>query len=92
MCPRDLNPETRAFPPIPRLSTQVGEKSPSWGFHAISISGASRPASTRFRWPVGRNGSGCVELIAVPRRTGAPESLKPADGSVRARKVTVLMW
>jgi hypothetical protein len=47
MCPRgDLNPEGRAFSPIPRLSTQMGEKSPSWGFHAARIAGVPRPASS----------------------------------------------
>ena len=75
-CPRgDLNPHGRAFSPILRLNTQVGEKSPSWGFHAASIAGAPRPASTRFRWPIGRNGSGCVEVdggAAPGRGAGVP--------------------
>ena len=38
---RDLNPHTRAFSPILCLSTQVGEKSPSWGFHAATVTGAA---------------------------------------------------
>ena len=34
-----MNPHTRAFSPILCLSTQVEEKSPSWGFHAAHASG-----------------------------------------------------
>jgi hypothetical protein len=41
LCPRgDLNPETRAFSPVLRLSTQAGEKSPVLGFHAAMLAGA----------------------------------------------------
>src|SRR6266567_6289599 len=42
----DLNPETRAFSPVPRLSTQVGEKSPVRGFHALMLAGAPEPVSS----------------------------------------------
>jgi hypothetical protein len=41
-----LNPETRAFSPIPRLSTQVGEKSLVQGFHAAMVAGAPPPVSS----------------------------------------------
>jgi hypothetical protein len=48
LCPRgDLNPETRAFSPILRLSTQAGEKSPVRVCHAAMLAGASRIASSR---------------------------------------------
>jgi hypothetical protein len=43
----DLNPRSRAFSPIPRLSTQDGEKSPGWGFHAAMVAGAPWLASSR---------------------------------------------
>ena len=47
MCPRgDLNPETRAFSPVLRLSTQAGEKSPVRGFHAAMVAGALRLPSS----------------------------------------------
>jgi hypothetical protein len=40
-CPRgDLNPQSRAFSPVLRLSTQAGEKSPVLGFHAAMVVGA----------------------------------------------------
>ena len=46
-CPRgDLNPEVRAFSPILRLSTQMGEKSPVRGFHANMIAGLLQPVSS----------------------------------------------
>ena len=43
---RDLNPERRAFSPILRLSTQVGEKSPVRGFHAAMVAGRFPKASS----------------------------------------------
>jgi hypothetical protein len=47
MCPRgDLNPDRRAFSPIPRLNTQVGEKSPVWGFHELMLAGTPDPVSS----------------------------------------------
>ena len=50
MCPRgDLNPQSRAFSPIPRLNTQVGEKSPVRGFHALMLAATPQPVSSRIR-------------------------------------------
>jgi hypothetical protein len=46
MCPRgDLNPEVRAFSPILRLSTQMGEKFPVRGVHANILAATPRLAS-----------------------------------------------
>jgi hypothetical protein len=42
----DLNPEVRAFSPILRLSTQVGEKSPVRGVHANLLAGTPQPVSS----------------------------------------------
>jgi hypothetical protein len=41
-----LNPETRAFSPILRLSTQMGEKSPVRGFHALMLAATPQPVSS----------------------------------------------
>lgn len=41
-----MNPHIRAFSPILCLSTQVGEKSPSWGFHPAMVTGAARLVSS----------------------------------------------
>ena len=55
-CPRgDLNPNPRAFSPILRLTTQVGEKSPVRGFHVLMITpGCCRQRTRRVAWPVRR--------------------------------------
>jgi hypothetical protein len=42
----DLNPKSRAFSPILRLNTQVGEKSPVRGFHALMVAATPRPVSS----------------------------------------------
>ena len=48
LCPReDLNTQSRAFSPILRLNTQLGEKSPVWGFHALMLAGALDSVSSR---------------------------------------------
>jgi hypothetical protein len=47
MCPRgDLNTQSRAFSPVLRLNTQVGEKSRVRGFHALMLAGAPEPVSS----------------------------------------------
>ena len=46
-----MNPRTRAFSPILCLSTQVGEKSPSWGFHAVMVTGTARLVSSSYFLP-----------------------------------------
>ena len=54
-CPRgDLNPETRAFSPILRLSTQVREKSPIRGFHAFMLAATPGPVPSGLARPRGR--------------------------------------
>ena len=63
---RDLNPHTRAFSPISCLSTQVGEKSPSWGFHAFMVAGTCQLASSRLRRLVRTRVAGKLE--AAPYR------------------------
>jgi hypothetical protein len=50
-CAGDLNPHDRAFSPILCLSTQVGEKSPSWGFHAAKLAGGNRLVSSSYFLP-----------------------------------------
>ena len=49
----DLNPRIRAFSPILCLTTQVGEKSLSWGFHAAMVTGAVRLVSSGYTGAVG---------------------------------------
>jgi hypothetical protein len=78
MCPRgDLNTKSRAFPPIPRLNTQVGEKSPVRGFHALTLAGTPRPVS---RGLVAAPGPRAPSPAGLPRaRTvslGAPGRLR----------------
>ena len=60
---RDLNPHIRAFSPILCLSTQVGEESPSWGFHAAMVTGAARLVSSSY-----------VGAVGVRAASGAPAS------------------
>jgi hypothetical protein len=64
LCPRgDLNPESRAFSPILRLNTQIGEKSPVRGFHANMLTGVPRLVSSRLaaRSP-GATGAGTIPV------------------------------
>jgi hypothetical protein len=42
----DLNPQSRAFSPILRLSTQEGEKSLVRGFHALMLTGSPELVSS----------------------------------------------
>jgi hypothetical protein len=42
----DLNTQSRAFSPILRLNTQLGEKSPVRGFHALMLAGTPEPVSS----------------------------------------------
>jgi hypothetical protein len=62
---RDLNPHIRAFSPILCLSTQVGEESPSWGFHAAMVTGAARLVPSGYAGAVG------VRAARVPRAASA---------------------
>jgi hypothetical protein len=63
----DLNTQSRAFSPILRLSTQVGEKSRVRGFHALMLAATPRPVSSRIR----RAGRGAACAGAVPGVTAA---------------------
>jgi hypothetical protein len=63
-CPRgDLNPQSRAFSPIPRLNTQMGEKSRVRGFHALMLAGTAGPVSSGL--------SGCASRTAGAGRSPA---------------------
>jgi hypothetical protein len=80
----DLNPESGAFSPILRLSTQMGEKSPVRGFHANVIAGAPQSVSS------GLAGCGprAAGAGAIPGVTAAPArsagALPVVRGSRRA--------
>ena len=56
-----MNPHIRAFSPILCLSTQVGEESPSWGFHAAMVTRTVRLVS-----------SGYACAVRVRAASGAP--------------------
>jgi hypothetical protein len=72
LCPRgDLDTQSRAFSPVLRLNTQVGEKSPVRGFHALMPAGAPRPVSSG---PVGccprAAGAGAIPGVTAARSHG----------------------
>jgi hypothetical protein len=95
-CPRgDLNPERRAISPILRLSTQVGEKSPSRGFHAAMVASEPRTASSGFRrlaaksalpLPFGRDGA-CRPVGVWPCLLQRPGRHARAVPRISARRV-----
>jgi hypothetical protein len=69
MCPRgDLNTQSRAFSPILRLNTQMGEKSRVRGFHALMLAGTPEPVSSGLA-DFGLRAAG---VGAIPGVTAAP--------------------
>jgi hypothetical protein len=83
MCPRgDLNPKTRAFSRILRLSTQMGEKSRVRGFHANTVAGTPQPVSSGLAdcglWAAG---AGAIPGLTAARLHGRSGALPIGYGS-----------
>ena len=91
-----MNPHRRAFSPIPRLNTQVGEKSPVRGFHALMLAAAPWPVSSRTRRvPASRSpGAGAGDARwRLPRRGNCRASrvvtARPGTHHARAGQVAL---
>ena len=78
---RDLNPHISAISPILCLSTQVGEKSPSWGFHAAMVTGAARLVSSGYTGAVGVHSP--PDPPPAPSSDGGPAVLRRAFPALR---------
>jgi hypothetical protein len=77
-----LNTQSRAFSPILRLNTQMGEKSPVRGFHALMLAGAPRPVSSG---PVG-----CCPRAAGAGAIPGVTAARPHGQLARSRSVTAV--
>jgi hypothetical protein len=79
----DLNTQSRAISPILRLNTQVGEKSPVRGFHALMLAGTHRPVSSGLA-DRGAACAGAAPGVTAARLAKSAGVLPVSHGSRRA--------